>query len=53
MFEVVYTIGKNAVPGRGLFLFRLDYMSFEVDPPELDIHYHLRYNGVNIDHGKF
>jgi RHS repeat-associated protein len=50
VFQFKYGIGPNAVPGAGFFLFRLDYMDYRVFPAQPDIHYHLRYGNVNLDH---
>jgi RHS repeat-associated protein len=50
VFQFKYGIGANATLGRGLFLFRLDYMSYEGILPQPEFHYHLRYGIINIDH---
>ncbi len=52
VFQVMYKMGRNAVPGQGFFEFRFDYMDFQSAPPKFDPHIHVRYNDVKINHGK-
>jgi hypothetical protein len=51
VFQVFYKIGKHSGPGQGMFLFRFDYMDFRTKPATFGPHIHVKYDGVNINHG--
>ncbi len=53
VLQLKYSIGKHGatkVGGGYYFLFRLDYLDYRVSPPEPFLHYHIKYNGVGLDH---
>ena len=53
IFQFQYKIGQSTSPCQGFFLFRLDYMHYEVYPPIVKPHYHIRYDQIIRNHEFF